>query len=348
VDIDRDDVSHRVRVWTLGGLEMLTEGWLAAGARNVSWPVDIVLEEDTWYSWNAQAEDEHGLTSDWMELEDFFATSTNAPPLDVHFIDPLDGDYLESVSPDLSYTQSSDPEGRTVEYEIDLDTSDGFDSGALVAVTLEHQDTEDGTWSLSDDGVELEENLWWNARVRAVDQDDGTSAWDLIRFFVRGDNDPPHVPVLISPPDGSTLGDRAPVLAVAHVEDPEEDLVLYELMVARDAELTDVIGSVGDLLEGAGPEGTADQTSWRTEVNLTGTVYWSARAVDDRGAASDWADPWMLVLDTGEPDAVSPDVLLTGGCAACTSSLSGGDLDRGLWLLLFLPAVLIRRRRSAR
>ena len=97
---------------------------------------------------------------------------------------------------------------------------------------------------VGDDGVELEENLWWNARVRAVDQDDGTSAWDLIRFFVRGDNDPPHVPVLISPEDGSTLGDSAPVLAVAHVEDPEGDLVLYELMVARDAELTDVIAKI--------------------------------------------------------------------------------------------------------
>ena len=98
-------------------------------------------------------------------------------------------------------------------------------------------------------------------------------------------------------------------------------------------------------MAGAGPEGTADQTSWRTESNLEGPVYWTARAIDNRGAASEWAAPWMLVLDTGEPDALDPDALLTGGCEACTSSLSGdADPMQGLWLLLFLPLAWRRTR----
>jgi PKD repeat protein len=345
VDVDRDDVNHRVRIWSTDGIDMLTEGWIPAAARNVSWAIDIVLEEDTWYAWEAQAEDEHGLTSDWTELEDFFATSENAPPLDVHFVDPRDGDHVESTSPDLTYTESVDPEGRTIEYEIDLDTSAGFDSVEFISVTLEHQDTGSATWALSDDGTELAENLWWNARVRAIDQEDGTSAWDVIAFFVRGDNDPPHVPVLISPADGSTLTERTPILAVAHSIDPEEDLVFYEILVTRDAEGTQTLTSTDGLIAGAGPEGTADQTSWRTEANLEGTVYWTARAVDDRGAASEWADPWMLVLDTGEPIALEPDGLLTGGCESCASSVSGSPA-RGLWAALLLPLVLFRRRRS--
>jgi PKD repeat protein len=345
IDVDRDDVNHRIRIWSADGEELLTEGWIPAAARNVSWSMNITLEEDTWYAWDAQAEDEHGLTSDWMEIEDFFATSENAPPLDVRWLDPLDGDYVESVSPRLTYTESVDPEGRAVEYEIALDVTDTFDSGDLISVTRPHEGTADATWELSVDAVELTENTWWNARVRAVDQEDGTSAWDVIAFFVRGDNDPPPTPVLISPANGSTLTQRTPVLAIAHVEDPEEDLVIYEIMVARDAELTDIIGTVSDLLGASGPEGTADQTSWRTEMSLQGEVYWTARAVDERGAASEWADPWMLILDTGEPDALDPDVLLTGGCEACVSSISSDPTpERGLWLLLFLPLALRRRR----
>jgi hypothetical protein len=348
VDPDRDDVNHRLRIWDADGENLLAEGWIPAGARSISWSLDITLEEDTWYSWNAQAEDEHGLTSDWIELEDFFATSVNAPPLDVRFLDPTDGEYVESVSPDMVSTESSDPEGRTIDYAFELDTASGFDSGDLLSWTVEHNGSGSVTWSLSAGALELAENTWWNARVRAVDQDGGTSAWDVITFFVRGDNDPPPTPTLISPENGSTLTDLTPALALGHVEDPEEDVVFYEVLVARDAELTDIIGSVEGLLSASGPEGTADQTSWRTDINLQGTVYWSARAVDDRGAASEWADAWMLILDTGDPDGPNPDDLLTGGCGCddAEASFASADSPAGflaLALLLLVPA--IRRRR---
>jgi PKD repeat protein len=346
IDPDRDDVGHRVRVWNADGSELLTEGWMPPGARSVSWQVDITLEEDTWYSWDAQAEDEHGLVSDWIEPEGFFATSENAPPLDVRWLDPEDGTSVESVSPLMTYTLSSDPEGRDVDYEIDLDTATSFDSAALVSFAQELD--ANGVLDLATEGTELTENTWWNARVRAIDQDGGASAWDTIEFFVRGDNNPPPTPVLISPADGSVLESAAPVLAVAHVEDPEGDLVIYEVLVSRDAEGTDIVVEANGLLGAAGPEGTADQTSWRTDVNLLGEVYWTARAVDDRGAASAYADPWLLTLDSGEPDGPTVDDILTGGCAACAGEASFASADNpagflALALLLLVPA--IRRRR---
>ena len=346
IDPDRDDVGHRVRVWNADGTELLTEGWMPPGARSVTWQVDLTLEEDTWYSWGARAEDEHGLVSDWIEPEGFFATSENAPPLDVRWLDPEDGTSVESVSPLMTYTLSSDPEGRDVDYEIDLDTETSFDSAALVSFAQELD--ANGVLDLAMEGTELTENTWWNARVRAIDQDGGASAWDTIEFFVRGDNNPPPTPVLISPADGSVLESAAPVLAVAHVEDPEGDLVIYEVLVSRDAEGTDIVVEANGLLGAAGPEGTADQTSWRTDVNLVGEVYWTARAVDDRGAASAYAEPWLLTLDSGEPDGPTVDDILTGGCAACAGEASFASADNpagflALSLLLLVPA--IRRRR---
>jgi hypothetical protein len=346
VDPDRDAVGHRVRIWNADQSELLTEGWMPPGARTVNWQVDITLEEDTWYAWDAQAEDEHGLTSDWIEPEEFFATSENAPPLDVRWTDPVDGSSVESVSPTMTYTLSSDPEGGDVDYEIDLDTDSGFGSGAQVSFLQELGDN--GTLDLAVEGTELDENTWWNARVRAIDQDGGTSVYDVIEFFVRGDNDPPPTPVLISPADGSVLESAVPVLAVAHVEDPEGDLVIYEIVVSRDVEGTDIVASGNGLLAGAGPEGTADQTSWRTDVNIEGEVYWTARAVDERGAASDYADPWLLTLDSGEPDGPTVDDILTGGCVACAGEASVVSADNpvgflAMAMILLIP--LVRRRR---
>jgi len=345
-DPDNDAVGHTIRLWNADGSELLSEAWMAPGARNVNWPVNVPLEEDTWYLWDAQAEDEHGLQSDWIEPEPFFSTGENAPPLDVFWTAPDDGSYVESASPVMLYTLSEDPEGRDVDYEIDLDTADTFDSGDLVSFVQVEADN--GVLDLEADGTALAENSWWNARVRAIDTDQGTSAWDTIRFFVRGDNDAPPTPVLVSPEDGATLTTRTPVLAVAHVDDPEEDLVIYEILVTTDLDGTDIITAGNGLLGSAGPEGTADQTSWQVDVNLTGPVYWTARAVDERGAASAWAEPWMLTLDTGEPEGPSLDDILTGGCAACSgeASLASADNPAGflaIALMLLVPAV--RRRR---
>ncbi len=347
-DPDNDVVDHDIRVWNADGDTIVAEGTVAGTARNVSWTVTTTLEEDTWYAWDARAVDEHGLASDWIELEDFFTTSENAPPLDVRWVDPLDGDFLETLSPVLEATESVDPEGRSLEYEFELDLDAGFGSGDLVAGVVAHTGDGTVTWDLGDDGIELDENNWWNGRVRAVDQEDGVSAWDVIAFFVRGDNDPPAVPVLISPEDGSTHDTPTPVFAVAHSVDPEEDTVFYEILVATDVEGTAVVTTVEGLLGGAGPEGTADQTSWRSDTNLTGVVYWTARAVDERGAASDWAEPWMLTADTGEPVGAQPDDILTGGCGACSpeASMASADSPLGfvaLAMLLLVPAV--RRRR---
>jgi MYXO-CTERM domain-containing protein len=176
--------------------------------------------------------------------------------------------------------------------------------------------------------------------VRAEDELAAASAWDSITFFVRGPNDPPAVPALLEPGDGASEVAEV-VFVVAHAVDPEGDPVTYDILVARDAALTDRVAGGEEIEAGAGPAGTADQTSWQPTVDLTGDLYWSARATDHQAASSDWAAPRALTMrapDLGDDDEDddAPDC----GC--------GARIDRptGPWALLIATALwAIRRRR---
>ena len=343
VDVDQDDLGYRVRVWDEGGATMLTEGEVSIGARDVSWQVDIVLDEDTWYQWDVQAYDEHGLDSGWSEAEPFFVDTDNAAPGEVTWVNPQDGDSVESVSPELIATETTDPEAQELTYVFRLDTVGSFDSEDLVEFEAPHTGAGTVTVDLEDEGVELSDNTLWYGRVRAEDSLDLGGPWAEITFFVRGENDAPPVPELDLPADGSYVNEVAPTFSVLHVEDPDGDVVFYEIVVASDVEATAEITSTDGLLGGAGPVGDDTKTSWTSDTNLDGVVYWTARAVDDRGAASEWATPWMFTIGeepTGDDD---DDDTLNGGACDCESSMA--DAPSTAWALALLPLGLVQRRR---
>ena len=158
---------------------------------------------------------------------------------------------------------------------------------------------------------------------------------------------------MLSPEDGAVTEDVTPVLEAGVAEDPEGDLVFYDFVVATDIELSDIVaGGEGlGLLGGTGPSATTDgATSWRVSSNLNGDLYWSARAVDEFGEASEWAAPFALKVEGGEPDVELPDDVLGGGALEgcnCESSVAGrgGRLGVLALLLLFLAPLAVRRRR---
>ena len=341
VDPDRDPVAYNVLVKTAEG-DVVTTATIPAAARDVSWTVDVPLVEDTWYAWQAEAVDDEGLASGYFPSEPFFVTTDNAPPTAVVFLDPLDADVITSASPALEASEAVDPEGSEVTYRFGVDSVDSFDSGDLQEADVAHSGTGSVTWDLAAEGIELAENASWHARVRAEDADGLASAWDTIEFFVRGENDAPSVPVLLAPDDGAA-SDGASVLVIAHSTDVEGDGVLYDLRVGVDLGFSEVLAQTTGVAAGQGPEGTADQTSWLAELDGSGTVYWSARAVDDRGAASAWAVARSLVLDEGviPPGDDDDDDDTDGPDCGCTESPRAAS---SWWLLAVLPFAVRRRR----
>ena len=312
-----------------------------------AWLVDVGLDEDVWYVWEVRAVDEHGLAGDWSTPEDFFHDTSNAAPAGVWFVDPLDGDVVGTVSPVLVATEAIDPEGQELTYRFEVDTVPTFDSVELVAADVPETLLGEVAWDLLDDGVELPEDVTVHARVRAVDPGGVGSEWDVISFFVAGDNGAPGVPELLVPEDGTELEATTPSLVVSNVTDPEGDLVFYDFLVARDLELTDVVTAQAGVLEGSGDDGDELYTSWRVDVELDGELFWSARAVDELGAASEWAAASSFTVGGGELPPTDDDGITTGGASCdCESSVVGASGGGPAVLLLGLLALGIRRRRQ--
>ena len=338
VDPDRDAMTYDVRLWDEALTAVLAEAsGIAPAGGSAEWVVTIDLTEDERYAWEARAVDDGGLHGPWSAAETFFVNTVNQAPGDVTFTAPDDGAVLEPVDPTLACTETTDPENETISYVFELSLTAGFEAVEETA-DVPHTGTGEAAWVLADEGIELEDNVTWHARVRAEDELGAASDWDTISFFVRGPNDPPEVPTLIGPEDGADAAGA--VFTAAHAVDPEGDDVTYGFVIARDEALTDVVEQADDVAPSAGPAGTADQTSWQATAALSGALFWSARSVDEGGAASDWAAARSLsagrdvVLEEPGPDET--------GCRLSIGAASAG----GLWLLPLLVAVRRRRGRA--
>lgn len=332
-DIDGDAVTYDVAVYDLDGGFVADATGVVGDGLAAEWTVDVALAEDNVYTWTARGVDEHGLAGAWAEAESFFVSTANAAPSAPVFLSPVEGDWVYTNTPGLNCSESTDPEGASIEYVFEVDSDASFDSPDYAVASRPSP-----SWDLGADGVELAEDAITYARVRAIDGDGVSSTADTVSFFVSANNDAPEVPVLSAPAEGDEVA-ASPTLVVVDPLDPEGGVVYVEFAVARDGELSDVITGVeGVVVTGAGT------TSWTVPVRLEGTVWWTARAVDADGEASDWAAPWSFAAPAGEAEPPPPgdDDDDDDGCD-CESSVASGSASLA-WLLL-APVLALRRRR---
>jgi hypothetical protein len=322
VDPDRDPVTYDIRVTDDNGV-LLTQA--SVGGERETWALDITLDEDSWYRWAVRAVDDEALAGAWSGEERFFVSTANAAPGEIVFISPDEGESFGTLSPSLVATETTDPEGDEPVYHFTLDT-EADDGDEPIEAWIPHNGSGEIGWILNDAGIELTPNLTWIARVRAEDSEGVGGPWAQVSFFIRGANDPPPTPELISPDDGASV--EVVEFVVGHVTDPDGDPVTYRIRVARDEEFTDLVAFEEDVEPGEG-----DSLTW-APTGVGGTVYWTARAVDNSGVSSDWAE--VREVTVGGPLA---------GCEQCNSDLasSGARPFWGAFLLLF--AVGMRRRR---
>ena len=286
-----------------------------------------------------RAIDDEGLEGPWSSRAPFFASVDNESPSAVVFVRPEDLASLESTSPEFAATEAVDPEGTDVTYEFELDTAEDFASADLLTYTGAHPETGEVLWDLEGAGIVLIEDVWWSARVRGMDGDGIGTPWDTIRVFVRGVNGGAPAPLLIAPADGTSTANDQPTFVFGHVLDPEVDAITYEVVVARDVALTEVVWTVTGLVQGAGAQGSADQTSAQATDALDGALFWSARAVDEGGEGA-WAEPWGLTIE--EPGGGDDG----RGCAACEASISANADATSFGWLAALGLLAVRRRRG--
>ncbi len=228
------------------------------------------------------------------------------------WVSPLDRDELLTVSPVLTWSTSTDPEGGTVSYTVQADLVASFDSAGLQTASVPTTSLD-----MAAAGATLPENVAAFLRVRAEDPATVPSAWAVIEVFVRGENDAPGVPELVTPEEGATSA-AAAVLTATETTDPEGDVVSYQMVVSAAADLSAPVFS--------GPVAATGTGTFSTTVApelAAGTWYWSAQAVDELGAESAWAAAGSFVVE-GADDTGTDD---TGTIDDDTGEDDAGDCD---------------------
>ncbi len=319
-----------------------------------NWTTTASLTDGTVYAWEVRAVTDAGVQGGWSDPGYFMVDTTNLAPSTVTWLDPVDGDVLEDVSPSLSWSVSTDPEGTAVTYTVQDDVDAAFTAPSEWTVDVNALD-------LAAEGASLVENTVNWLRVRGTDGDGISGEWSTIEVFVRGPNDAPAVPVLVSPWDESE--DPAPTFTCLEVSDPEGDTVTYQIVVSMNEDLSDPVATGADLLAIDGV------VSWELTAELAaGSYFWSANAIDDSGLAGEWAEPWSFEVtdsgtgetgETGEtgvadtdtgtydsPGLVDSDTfgVKSGdcGCASASDNTSLAAASLGL-----VGMILIRRRRRS-
>lgn len=316
-DPEGSAVTYDVQVLDAGGATVVAEeGGLAdaEGGEYQAWSVEPELAEDTFYQWRVRATDASGNSGDWSDAQEFLVSTADGAPGVPSWIAPLDGDTLVDLQPALSWTETADPEGMAVTYAVQGDVVPTFDSAEMRSTTLGGTGAGTVTLDLAGGAVSLPENTDVYLRVRAVDPLGISSDWSTIRVYSRGDNDPPEIPELRSPPEGTTIVEGAIALVAAFGDDPEGDAQAGEMWVSASADGSAPVAAGSAPVVGA-------ELRWEVEGVADGTYYWSARAVDELGAASEWAPPVSFTVDL---DADPADTGDTG-----VADDSGSDEDPG-------------------
>ena len=340
-DPDQDVLTYDVEIYDADENLAATATGVSGDGTDAEWLVDVALVENMVHTWTVRSVDDDGLVSDWTELESFFVSADNQSPIGTAFIYPIDGVSIDNVSPELIASEAEDLEGELVEYLLEIDEDATFTSAAYESLTVEHNGSGEVHWNLADFGIQFPEDDWAFARVRAIDESGISSVPDTITFFVRGGNGPPSVPVLFAPDNGAE-GPARPTLVVEDPTDPEGDVVFIEFFVAREQDLENMITNFDGALAGQSEDGL---TVWSVDVDLTDEVFWTARAIDENGAASEWADPWRYRAPAGDiGDGTGEGVTAGSGGCDCATSVAGGGTSA--WMLLLLPLLGLRRRRS--
>jgi hypothetical protein len=122
-------------------------------------------------------------------------------------------------------------------------------------------------------------------------------------------------------------------------------VVFIEFLVAAEQDLENMITRFDGALSGQNEDGL---TRWAVDVDLADEVFWTARAIDENGAASDWAEPWRYRAPEGGIGSGDGDAF-TGGAGGCDCAEAGSSVvgsGSSAWALLLLPLLgLVRRRR---
>jgi hypothetical protein len=275
-DCDEDNVTYTFNIYTYDNIDVpiISAQDIAQGEDGTTaWTVNMQLADNTWYSWQVIATDEHGAFRS-SALADFFVNTENDAPDLPEILLPVSGSEVAALEPELTIANAFDRDQDVLTYYFEIDVSDTFDSTSKMASGPIVEGTGNTGWPPG----ELMDNTQYFWRAMASDGY-AASQWINASFFVNTANDAPFVPTLKNPGAEAWVETLTPSLAVYPAEDLDRDELSYHFQVFADGPLSGLIA-----------EAETDAPQWVVADTLNDNTwyYWHVRAVDEHGAHSDW------------------------------------------------------------
>jgi len=262
--------------------------------------ISDLLVNGTYY-WRAKAQDEYGKESSYTGYWTLtiIASPDNTNPA-VTLISPEVDAILRTLLPEFKarYNDSDGDMGLVI---FEISATPSFDQ--VIRGEVENLNSGDeAIWQV--EAPSPLSNGTWYWRAKAIDYRGGDSGWSGTRRFSidTTGNQPPRVPVLVSPEDGATEDTLYPTFR-AYYEDPDSDTgwIYFE------------VSFQGNILASGWSSKMASGTeaSWIHPLPDQSTLYWRAESFDGR-LYSSWSSTRSLHIATpvnnppNPPELVSP------------------------------------------
>ncbi|MEM9102740.1 MAG: putative Ig domain-containing protein [Pseudomonadota bacterium] len=274
-DPDGDAVFYQFFVFNEQQDTLITQSALlpANTSGSTTWKVSPSLATNRRYYWQVKAIDEYGLATP-SALWQFYREASNAPPTAPDILTPDDNATASTAVVTIIATAASDPNQDPLVYDLQLDTSQQFNTENLITEEVLSAVDDKVTWITPT----LQENTRYYFRIKARDPAGAESEWRMMTFVVNAQNDPPSTPSIINPGNEAWVATLTPELVTSTAVDPDSSLIQYHFEVATDASMQNIIFAT-----------TSDSSTVITDPLQDNQWYfWRVRAMDDQQAYSEY------------------------------------------------------------
>lgn len=248
-------------------------------AQPTTWQVPSDLSDNTRYWWRARAFD-GTVYSAWVNGR-FTVNTFNDPPDAFNLTAPVAGSEVATLTPTLSWTNSSDRDGDTISYRVQLYRNAGLTDVVTEVGDLPADPSGTTGWALPQALTNHAQYFW---RVVARDANGATTQTAARSFTVNIGNAAPTAPVIVSPAVGGESTASNTTLVVQNSSDADNDLLTYvfEVDTVNTFDSADKRSSGQVIGSGSG------QTLWTTPTLIENKRYWWRVKAQDGRADSPW------------------------------------------------------------
>ena len=227
---------------------------------------------------------------------------------------PADESEVATLSVTLSLTNLEAPEGVTYRYEFELYSLPSLVAESLIASAGVVSSTARVTNWRTEDLVD-QTTYWW--RARATNGPFMGPYSDVHSFTVALPNQIPGTPVAFSPE--GPIESVVPEFTWSGVTDPDGDEVTYKFQIFRDELLTDPERLVAEIAS------TGEDVFWTppedAPLSDNTDYWWRVRAVDERGAESEWSNVLSIEVNAFNDLPFTPTIVSPEPGAAVATAL---------------------------